>query len=385
MPSHVPFCPVDIRIVGRAEGEAAVRAMLPPATARRLLVLAPRALCTELSLASFFTALQFDGHSVHLVTEIPANPSVQDVADLLEALRQQEFDPEAILAIGGGSCMDLAKALSAFWRLPPSLSRSGDSVREGIHEKAYLAKGHSLVPLVTMPTTSGTGSEVTHWATIWDSQNQQKLSIDCPELFPLGAVLIPEWTAGMPAALTLSTGLDALSHAMEAFWANASTPLSRALSIAAVQKIRCFLPQVLSKPQDIVLRQEMCVASLLAGLAFSGTRTTACHSLSYPLTMLHGIPHGFAAALTLLPVLRRNKAVLPEIQQLEDIFAEEGGLSAWLQRVCDGVQVLRLSAFGVTEDQLAAISALAFTTGRMDNNPIPFTPEESIEILQESM
>lgn len=384
MNSFSPFCPVDVSLLERAPGEAALRELLSPRP-EKLLVLAPRFLCTELSLAPLFSALQGDGHCLHLVTDIPSNPSVDRLAEVLAQLRGQGFSPTCILAIGGGSCMDMAKGISALWNLPPSDTSNSGAVREAIQQKKYLRPGHAFPAILVMPTTSGTGSEVTHWATIWDTELGQKLSIDCVDCYPKAAILIPEWTAGMPASLALSTGLDALSHAMEAFWAKARTPLSQALALTAVDRVRRFLPQVLAAPQEIALRREMCLASLLAGLAFSQTRTTACHSLSYPLTLLYGLPHGYAAAITLASVMERNRAVLPEIEELSSLFDEDEGFLSWLEDVTRGIQTLRLSAFGIPEEDLPSIAQSAFTTGRMDNNPIVFTPEESLEILRECL
>lgn len=384
MPAYAPFSPVDIRVLPKAQGEAALRQLLSGQT-HRLLVLCPRLLIRELSLTAMLSALQGDRHSVHLATDIPANPSVHDLVALLNQLRQQEFVPTAILAIGGGSCIDLAKGFSAFCHMPLQTSVTADALRKSILDKTYISHPHPFVDLIAMPTTAGTGSEVTKWATIWDIEHGQKLSIDCPQCFARAAILIPDWTAGMPMALTLSTGLDALSHAMEAFWAKARTPLSQALALSAVEKARHFLPLALSQPQNLTFRQEMCMASLLAGLAFSGTRTTACHSISYPLTMLHGIPHGFAVALTLSAVLRRNFPAVPEIAQLQALFKPEGGLDAWLSQVCEGIQPLLLSAFGIGEENLSDITRLTFTAGRMDNNPVRFTQDEVLAILRECL
>ena len=382
MAAYAPFCPVDVRILNKSQGEAAVREFLS-ATPQKLLILVPLVLCTELSLAEFFTALQGDGHSVHLFTDIPSNPSVEHLSALLRRLRVQDFAPTAILAIGGGSCMDLAKGVSAFFYMPPSLTEPADALRQAIRDKAYQTHAHPFVDVIAMPTTAGTGSEVTKWATIWNPESNEKLSVDCPECYARAAVLIPEWTAGMPAGLTLSTGLDALSHAMEAFWARARTPLSQALALSAIDNIRRFLPLALAEPGAPAFRREMCAASLLAGLAFSQTRTTACHSLSYPLTMLHHIPHGYAAALTLAPVLRRNLAAVPEIGRIDALFAGEGGFERWLSAVTNGIQPLRLSAFNINITHLPALADLAFTAGRMDNNPVAFTRDEALDILRE--
>ena len=373
------FCPIDVRVLSAEAGQAAVRHLLEGKQAK-LLAIVPRFLCTQLSLAPFFTALQSDGHAVQLYTDVPSNPSVADVAALLSLLREQRFVPTTILAIGGGSCMDLGKAVSALYHL--NSVQSVDEVRQAIQQKAYL-QPHTFMDLIAMPTTAGTGSEVTKWATIWDDENQRKLSVDCPSCFAKAAILIPDWTLSMPASLTLSTGLDALSHAMEAYWSAHREPVSQALALAAVRTVHDALPQVLRQPDSLALRRQMCVGSLLAGLAFSRTRTTACHSISYPLTMLYAMPHGYAAAVTLAAVAQRNAAVVPELSALLSLFPE--GLYAWLTDVSQGIQSLRLSAFGVKEAELPAISQLTFTAGRMDNNPIVFTPEQVIEILRECL
>ena len=380
MGSFSPFCPVDVRILQKQEGEAALRAAIA-GCAHRLLVLTTPSLCARLSLTALFTALQGDGHCLHLITTIPPNPTVEDLAAILTRLRQENFHPTCILAIGGGSCLDMAKGISALWHLPRAQAASPEWVRQAVRTGAY-RQGHPFIEWLAMPTTSGTGSEVTPWATIWDPENQQKLSIDCPGLFAKAAVLIPQWTVTMPASLTLSTGLDALSHAMESFWARARTPLSQALALSAIGAVRHSLPRALLEPAHLLARQEMCTASLLAGLAFSLTRTTACHSISYPLTMDYGIPHGLAAALTLPAVMARNLPAVAEIAQINALFKEEGGFQAWLLQVSAGVQSLRLSAFGVEPDQLPAIARLAFTQGRMDNNPVAFSLADVEEILR---
>ena len=377
---YSPLCPVDVRVLDADAGKQAVREMLP--APQRLLVLASRSRCTELRLTPFFTSLQGDGHALQLYSDIPTNPAVEDVAALLARLQEQPFEPTTILCIGGGSCIDLGKAASALYHLVRKPDTAG--VREAIQTGAY-RKPHICVDLIAMPTTAGTGSEVTRWATIWDPQEGVKRSIDHEQGFPKAAVILPDWTLGMPAPLTLATGLDALSHAMEAYWAVARNPLSQTLALMAVTKIRAALPRALAAPEDRNARQEMCQGSLLAGLAFSQTRTTACHSISYPLTMLWGIPHGFAVALTLSSVLRRNLKAVPELEELSALFDEDEGFDGWLDTVTAGVQPLQLTAFGVSEADLPEIVEQSFTTGRMDNNPISFSREEAMEILLENL
>lgn len=375
-----PLCPVDVRVTTEADGRRAIRDML--SGPQRLLVLASRSRCADLNLTSFLTALQGDGHAVQLITTVPPNPDVDAVAALLNRLKEQPFEPTAVLAIGGGSCIDLGKAVCALQTLLSA--PTAEAVRNAIVDKAYTA-AHEILPLLAMPTTAGTGSEVTRWATIWDPQEKRKLSIDHAQGYPKAAVIIPAWTEGMPAALTLSTGLDALTHAMEAYWSARRNPVSQGMALLAAEKIRDALPAALRNAADAQARQAMAIGSLMAGLAFAQTRTTACHSISYPLTLLHGIPHGYAAAITLSSVFKRNAKVVPELEALQAVFDEAEGFDAWLEDTAGRVQPLRLSAFGVTEADLPAIAEAAFTQGRMDNNPIVFTPQEVMEILSENL
>lgn len=375
-----PLCPVDIRIIPAADGLRTVREWLDGP--QKLLALSSASRIAALELSPFFAALEADGHAVLADTAVTANPTVEDVAALLARLRNRGFAPTCILAAGGGSCIDLGKAVSALYHLLPE--PTAPAVREALQTKAYQLP-HECVPLLALPTTAGTGSEVTRWATIWDPAEKRKLSLDHLRGFPKGAAIISEWTAGMPAKLTLSTGLDALSHAMEAYWAVSRNPLSQELALLAVRKIRDALPMALADPGDLQARGEMALASLTAGLAFSQTRTTACHSISYPLTMLWNIPHGFAAALTLSSVLRRNARAVPEMDKLEAVFDVAEGFDAWMETTAHDIQLMTLSAFGIAETDLPSICDLAFTQGRMDNNPIVFTPDEVLDILRENL
>ena len=310
---------------------------------------------------------------------IRANPSVGSLSEALNSIRS--FSPERIIAFGGGSAIDTAKGLSALLSLTQN-EVSADDVREMINTKAYKEK-QPRCEIIAVPTTAGSGSDVTQWATIWDPEKHQKLSVDDPRLKPAAGLISAELHAQMPVRLTLSTGLDALSHAMEAFWSRAHTETSRQNAVRAVTGIALTLPEVLHAPQDTELRARMAEHVLEASLAFSETRTTACHSISYPLTMRYGIEHGLACALTLHPVAVRNLEAEPEINELLRPFGSAAGFSDWLSSVTDGIQPLKLSAWEVPAGDLTEIARETFTKGRMDNNPVMFTEAEVTGILQE--
>jgi alcohol dehydrogenase class IV len=376
-----PFCPVDIRILDRVHGLEAIKSLLEGTDG--LCVLAGETMAARLDLNNFIQDLM-SLHGGVWLTNIPANPSVFDVAGALKALAGQKVN--TILTIGGGSAMDLGKSIAALHGHFDKDQLTEENILKAISEKAYI-RPCSIPSLLAVPTTAGTGSEVTHWATVWNPSQNQKLSVDWNALFPKAAVIIPEFTISMGPELTLSTGLDALSHAMEAFWARSRTPLSQALAFRAIEKIHRFLPEAVKpeKSSSLALRQEMCLGALLAGHAFSITRTTACHAISYPLTMMFGLPHGFAAAMTLGSVMKRNEAAVKEIQSIRAMFIPEGGFDHWIHSLADPVRPLRLSSFGIGQEVLPAIIDLSFTAGRMDNNPIEFSRQDVLEILKECL
>jgi alcohol dehydrogenase class IV len=324
----------------------------------------------RLGLKGWVDALRKAALTYSRLEGIASNPTVDDLLRNLHRVPQEA--PDVIVAVGGGSSIDMAKALAALWHMKSQeLSRS--QVLSCIASKQYLA-GETRIPICAVPTTAGTGSEVTKWATIWDTQGRAKLSVETPWLTPVRAYIVPEFTATMPPRLTLATGLDALCHSVEAYWAKASSPMVRELSKTAIRLIVEYLPGVLAEDsRGYANREKMCLGSLFSGLAFSHTRTTACHSISYPLTMTYGIEHGLACALTLAGVLEINDPALEDPDGLYGALGvrNPGELQAWLDSVCDGIVELRLRWFGVEERDIPALTEGSFTLGRMDNNPIP--------------
>lgn len=300
-----------------------------------------------------------------------ANPDIHLVDRVLSSIDR----PDLIVAIGGGSSIDLAKAISALY------DYKDKGTLELLKSKEYLDNSDNI-PFIAIPTTAGTGSECTKWATIWDFDNNKKYSVDADYLYPDESWLVGELTLTMDKNMTLSTGLDALAHAMESYWSVPSNVYTRVLARDSIAIISRYLPLALEDLDNLEYRKKMLMGSFFAGLAFSNTRTTACHSISYPLTMLFNINHGFAAALTLYEVLCRNWDYLKE----KELFLHAWGASdledikKWFDDVSDGS--LRLSNFGVKKEDIPDIVKLATTGGRMDNNPIVFNEDEIMEILE---
>jgi alcohol dehydrogenase class IV len=258
-----------------------------------------------------------------------------------------------------------------------------EQLAQAVKLKSYQNESRGI-PVIAVPTTAGSGADLTMWGTLWDIGASQKYSVEATWLFPVEAWIVPELTATMPPRLTLSTGLDALCHAAEAWWSTRSNAIVRQLAGNAIMLITTALPQALRQPNDLNARACMCRGALFAALAFSNTRTTACHGLSYPLTLRFGMPHGFAAAITLYEVLRLNGPQIPDKEQLLKAFGVDSTeqVGQWLDNLCAPVQPLRLSAFGVGADEARkALLGSDLVRERMGNNPVVLTSGDIARII----
>ena len=195
----------------------------------------------------------------------------------------------------------------------------------------------------------------------------------------------PLCTLTCPLSLTVSSALDACAHAAESYWSRRTTEVTRAFSLLAIRLIRAHLEDLANHPQDERLRDVIGKASLYAGLAFSNTKTTVCHSVSYPITEKFGVPHGTAVALTLGDFMDYNKDAIPDYAALLAAFRCESAaaVKAWIAAMLRrGGFADRLSGFGIGESDIPYITAHAFTRGRADNNPVPVTEDAVASILK---
>ena len=322
---------------------------------------------------------QLQSFEVFVQDNIPSNPDVADILHLKKATGNLAYD--VILAVGGGSVIDAAKALAAFRNLN---FQDVNEVRAVIQNKSY-AVNSSICPVIAVPSTAGTGSEVTPWATIWDQEAEQKYSIEAPAIFPKAAIVDPVLTQKLSSTMTASSALDALGHAVEAYWSKNSNEIVRLYACEAISKITRNLNLLLENPSDLSLRTEITYGSLYAGLAFSNTKTTACHSISYPLTLQFGISHGVAVSMTLGAMLVKNEAALIEKEKLLAALGikHTSELTAWIHAVYDQAGLpKRLRDYGVTETDLPVIADKSYTPGRMDNNPVEVDKSFLVSLLE---
>ncbi|MFZ5952504.1 MAG: phosphonoacetaldehyde reductase [Candidatus Rifleibacteriota bacterium] len=239
--------------------------------------------------------------SLIVFDQVEPNPDLADIDEAIIKLRSQQI--ESIIAIGGGSVIDAAKALAAGICQPASL-------HELLIEKKVSDFSHRP-QLIAIPTTAGTGSEVTPYATIWHHQTGSKYSLAGRHVFADQAILDPQLTLTLPENETLFSGLDCISHALESMWNHACNPISLLHAREALELATTALPVVLAKPGDLAAREKMQLASLFAGIAISSTKTAIAHALSYPLTAKLNIPHGLACSFTLKAIIENSENALP--------------------------------------------------------------------------
>ncbi len=191
------------------------------------------------------------------------------------------------------------------------------------------------------------------------------------------AIIDPELTSHLPQKLTAITGLDALSHAIESYWARSTNDISRLFAIQSIETIVNTLPNLIKNLDNLELRKQMALGSLYAGLAFSNTRTTACHSISYPLTIMYNIPHGgVAVSMTLGKILEINKENIVGVDELFKAFSKGNvnDIDDFIKNIFRISNINdKLGNYGVEKDDIPKIVSSSFTKGRMDNNPVPIT------------
>ena len=285
-------------------GDGALAAVSDAVGERRCVVITTEGMVARGTLGRLEAAL--GPRIVGAYTEVEPNPTIASCTTAFDALAS--LDAEVLVALGGGSAIDTTKAVAAQVAHAPTPGWLAGHLRDGMPFRPDVAPP----PIVAVPTTAGTGSEVTMWATIWDEQRPGKHSVSHPSLYAETAILDPTLTLSVPRATTVASALDALSHAMESIWNRAANPVSDALAARAIGLIPAALRAAVSTPDDLGAREALLSGSLLAGLAISSTRTALAHSISYPLTAEMGLPHGVACSVTLPELLLAVAEQLPD-------------------------------------------------------------------------
>ena len=284
--------------------------------------------------------IKTSGKPALLINDIAPNPDFELLSEQAKLYSEIKNKPEVIVALGGGSVIDSAKVFSA--------AENGFENIKNFLETKKGGEDLSSTPIIAVPSTSGTGSEVTCWATIWDKKNSRKYSLAHEKLFPQIALIDPKLMIGKSYELTLVTALDALSHALESIWNINANTISANHATFAAKSILKILPTLLNDLTNINLRTEMASASLSAGLAFSSTKTAIAHNLSYPITLGWGVPHGIACSFTLPTILQSVVSIGGfREESLKEIFGDNltkaaDNLKIYLERFNIGTTFLEL-------------------------------------------
>ncbi|MGQ9490348.1 MAG: iron-containing alcohol dehydrogenase family protein [Anaerolineae bacterium] len=376
------FCPVKL-IFGQSVAEA-LPAALAEIGARRALLLSDPGLA-QIGLAQEIAGL-LTGSGLHVATftDIKTNPTVADVNTALAVA--QTAGAEALVALGGGSVIDVGKAVGL-------LFTNGGSYAD------YQWRGQPItrpiLPLVAVPTTAGTGSEMTRVAVIEDEETHAKRGVLHPHMFARAAILDPALTLSLPPHLTAATGADVLGHALEAFMGRRANPITDTLALDAARRAWRALPVAVRDGADLAARAEMLLASALAGWAFDQSGLGIVHALAGPLTGRYRLHHGLTIGLLLphglaynLPALGEKRARLLHALDLPRDAADAevvAGVKAWLAglglptalREVRGVDITQ-----ITEADLAAWGAAAAAMSMLPNNPRPASAADCTKILE---
>lgn len=348
---------------------------------QRLFVITDPGLVQAGVVAPVVAALEAAGRHVTLCQDVEADPPEARVMATVAAARAAGAD--LVVGLGGGSSLDTAKLVALLAATPQPL--------EGIYGIG-LARGPRL-PLVQIPTTAGTGSEVTPIAIV-TTPTQEKKGVVSPLLYPDLAVLDADLTLGLPPAVTAMTGIDAMVHAIEAYTSKLKkNPLADSLAREALRLLYDNLPRVLADGRNREARSAMLTGSMMAGMAFANAPVAAVHALAYPLGGHFHVPHGLSNALVLAPVLGYNLAAaealyaeLAAVLSPGQRFMESAAAAAWF--VDDMARLVaampfaqRLAQVGVTEQDLDLLATNAMKVERLlVNNPRAMTWQAARDI-----
>jgi alcohol dehydrogenase class IV len=313
------------------------------------------------------------------------------VAGVREGVRTaQENRSEAVIAIGGGSAIDTGKAIAALMRNGPEPLDYLEVVGRG------LPLTHPSAPFIAVPTTAGTGSEVTRNAVLASPEHRVKASLRSPHMLARLAVVDPELTLQLPAALTASTGLDALTQLLEAWVSVRANPMTDGFCTEGLPRVARSLRRAYRNGGDLEARTDMSLAALLSGLALANAGLGAVHGFAAPVGGMFDAPHGAVCAAMLPHATAVNIAALrsraPDSEHLRryseaarlltgNAQASAGDLVPWLLEVCSDLKIPALRAYGIGGQHAADLVEKAAASSSMKGNPIALTPEELDEIL----
>jgi alcohol dehydrogenase len=341
-----------------------------PAGIDRILVVTDRRIASALPALAGCRS-QLGGREAGVFQDVRENPDFANVQDGGRLAR--EVGAQLVIGIGGGSVMDAAKGIALLAVNPIDLRRV-------LQEETPL---HPALPVICLPTTSGSGSEVTPYAVFTDLEGQTKIGYANPTLFPIASILDPELTYSMPESLIVSSGLDALTHAAESYLSTAGTFLSDLLALHVIETVLADLEAASRK--DIEAMDRMAYAAMLGGMVITHGGTILPHIMGYCLTMHHGVAHGRACAAMLpavLDFLRQRAPQQEKLLKLDGLFASVGGARNFIEGL--GVST-RLSSYGVHSGELADFVRQVMVKSDIHITPAVVSGSDILAIFQSAL
>ena len=383
--SNIFRMPPVIRVgegASKLTGEEALRL-----GAKKAMVIAGRHISSDGTIQPVLDSLTASGVEIVMFSEATPEPTITDVTNSLELL--QKSDCDILVACGGGSPIDVAKAASFMFTNPGS-----------IHEYTGINKVKNLgLPVIAIPTTAGSGSEVSQAAVITDQASDIKMLILSPLLIPQVAIVDPLLTMGMPKNLTAATGMDALTHAIEAYVSRKAQPTSDMFALNAIRLLYANLLKAWKQPDDKEARSNTLLGALYAGIAFSNSSVALVHGMSRPVGALFHVPHGVSNAALLGPIMQFS--LDGNVKRYADIAVAMGLNAAGSMKniARQGTQKVReliaqleipsLEKLGVDRDKLDSLvermAEDALASGSPANNPKLASKEDIISLYYEAL
>ena len=322
--------------------------------------------------------LKLNAHKVFVYDKVGHNPLASEVEEGVAVLRNEKSD--LVIGLGGGSVIDFAKSIAIF-------SQNSNLMSDCLVKNYEIA--NEGLPVIAIPTTAGTGSEVTQYASIVHEGLKKKISLTHDFCRPRIAVVDPSLTLTLPKFVTATTGMDALSQCIEAYWSKNHMPISDLFALAGIKLVFDNLLNACNFQENIEFRINLSLASLYSGIAISIAKTTIVHSVSYPLTVHFGVPHGLACSLTLPSFIRFNSGtdqnrVLTMANEVGYKTIEEFVLK--IEEIISGAKLpTRLSGVGIKSENIDLIIKEGFRSDRAANNPKEVKANDLKEILSSIM
>ncbi|WP_207780298.1 iron-containing alcohol dehydrogenase [Pokkaliibacter plantistimulans] len=317
------------------------------------------------------TMLQQDGLPAGLFSEVKGNPTGENVSAGVAAFKQGGYD--GVIALGGGSALDAAKAIALMVGQDRPLWDFED-----VGDNYLRVNVAAMAPVVAVPTTAGTGSEVGRASVITDSEQHVKKIIFHARMLPAIVILDPQLTLGLPAKITAATGMDALSHSLEAYCSPYFHPMAEGIALEGMRLVKEYLPRAVADGQDVEARLQMLVSSSMGATAFQ-RGLGAMHALAHPLGALYDAHHGLLNAVLMPYVLVANREVIEERMErmaryLNLPTAGFAGVLEWVLELRQSLGIPHtLAEIGIDESRLEKVGEMAAVDPSAGSNPIAFS------------